>query len=407
MSHDVSAKSQAFIDQVETYAAHNYAPLPVVIESAEGCWMTDVDGRRYLDFLSAYSAMNFGHNHPVLLQAAIDQMRRVSLTSRAFYAADFGPFAHALCELVGMEMMLPMNTGAEAVETGIKLARKWGYQVKGVPDGEAHIISMEDNFHGRTTTIVSMSNDENARADYGPYMSGLSSVPFGDLDALEASITPNTVAVLLEPVQGEAGVILPPPGFLEAVRELTARNQVLMIADEIQTGMGRTGSTLYCEQPGVVPDLYLLGKALGGGIVPVSAVVGSREVMGQVLPGQHGSTFGGNPLACAVGSAVIELLHTGEMQERSRTLGAELDAGLARLVGKGVETYRSIGLWAGIDIDPAVATGREVCERLMRRGMLAKDTHKQTVRLAPPLIITSEELSWAIAQIEEVLAELA
>lgn len=406
MSAGVSAKAQSVIDQIETYAAHNYAPIPVVIESAEGSWMTDVEGRRYLDCLSAYSAMNFGHNHPKLVKAAIEQMQKVSLTSRAFYAAEFGPFAQALCELVGMEMMLPMNTGAEAVETGIKLARKWGYQSKGVPDDQAHIIGMADNFHGRTTTIVSLSNDENARADYGPYMPGLTSVPFGDIAALEAAITPHTVAVLLEPIQGEAGVILPPPGFLAAVRELTVKHNVLMVVDEIQTGMGRTGSTLYCEQVGVEPDIYLLGKALGGGIVPLSAVVGSREVIGLLQPGQHGSTFGGNPLACAVGSAVIDMLNTGEMQERSRTLGLKLADGLDELLGKGVTAYRCIGLWAGIDIDPDVATGREVCERLMRRGLLVKDTHQQTVRLAPPLVITEAELDWALGEITATLAEL-
>jgi ornithine--oxo-acid transaminase len=397
------AGSQRVIDQIETYAAHNYHPIPVVIESAQGVWMTDVEGRRYMDFLSAYSAMNFGHNHPSLVEAAMTQMRKVCLTSRAFYSAAFGPFAEELCELLGMDMMLPMNTGAEAVETGIKLARKWGYQVKGVAPDAAEIIGMEDNFHGRTTTIISLSNDEGARADFGPYTPGLHAVPFGDVEALRAAITPNTVAVLLEPIQGEAGVILPPEGFLAEVRRLTREHNVLMIADEIQTGMARTGTTLYCDQVGITPDLVLLGKALGGGIVPVSAVVGRREVMELLQPGQHGSTFGGNPLGSAVGSAVISLLRTGEMQERAVQRGAQLDAGLRRLVGGWVTAVRTAGLWAGVDIDPAVGTGRDVSERLLEKGLLVKDTHVQTVRIAPPLVITEAELDWALEQIADVV----
>lgn len=400
------ASSQTVIDQIEMYAAHNYHPLPVVVESAQGVWMTDVEGRRYMDFLSAYSAMNFGHNHPVLVEAAAAQLRKVCLTSRAFYSAAFGPFAQELCELLGMDMMLPMNTGAEAVETGIKLARKWGYQVKGVAPDAAEIIGMEDNFHGRTTTIISLSNDDSARADFGPYTPGLHAVPFGDIEALRAAITPNTVGILLEPIQGEAGVILPPDGFLAEVRELSREHNVLMIADEIQTGMARTGTTLYCDQVGVTPDLVLLGKALGGGIVPVSAVVGRRDVMELLQPGQHGSTFGGNPLGSAVGSAVISLLRTGEMQERAVQRGAQLDAGLRELVGSGVTAVRTAGLWAGVDIDPTVGTGRDVSERLLERGLLVKDTHVQTIRIAPPLVITEDELGWALDQIADVVAVL-
>ncbi|WP_028707757.1 ornithine--oxo-acid transaminase [Propionicicella superfundia] len=400
------ARSHTVIDQIETFAAHNYHPLPVVIESAQGVWMTDVDGRRYMDFLSAYSAMNFGHNHPVLVEAAVAQLHKVCLTSRAFYASAFGPFAQDLCELLGMDMMLPMNTGAEAVETAIKLARKWGYQVKGVAPDAAEIVGMQDNFHGRTTTIISLSNDDSARADFGPYTPGLTSVPFGDVDALRAAITPNTVAVLLEPIQGEAGVILPPEGFLAEVRRLTRERNVLMIVDEIQTGMARTGTTLYCDQVGVEPDLVLLGKALGGGIVPVSAVVGTRDVLGLIQPGQHGSTFGGNPLASAVGSAVIALLHTGEMQQRAVERGAQLRAALEPLVGHGVTEVRTAGLWAGVDIDPAAGTGREVSERLLERGLLVKDTHVQTIRIAPPLVITEGELEWAMVQLAEVVESL-
>lgn len=399
--------SQTVIDQIETYAAHNYHPLPVVVESAQGVWMTDVEGRRYMDFLSAYSAMNFGHNHPLLVQAAVSQLHKVCLTSRAFYSTAFGPFAEDLCGLLGMDMMLPMNTGAEAVETAIKLARKWGYQVKGVAPGTAEIVGMQDNFHGRTTTIISLSNDEDARADFGPYTPGLKAVPFGDIEALRAAIGPNTVAVLMEPILGEAGVIVPPEGYLQAVREVTREQNVLMIVDEIQSGMARTGTTLYCDQVEVVPDLVLLGKALGGGIVPVSAVVGSKEVLGLLKPGQHGSTFGGNPLACGVGSAVIALLKTGEMQERAVERGEQLRAGLEELIGNGVTAVRTAGLWAGVDIDPEVGTGRDVSEGLLPRGLLVKDTHVQTIRIAPPLVISPTELDWSLEQIGEVVAGLA
>ncbi|CAM3192332.1 ornithine--oxo-acid transaminase [Nocardioides dubius] len=391
------------IAQAERWAAHNYHPLPVVIESAEGAWVTDVDGRRYLDFLAAYSAVNFGHRHPALTAAAHAQLDRLTLTSRAFGSAPFGPFVEAVARLAGKQMVLPMNTGAEAVESAIKISRKWGYDVKGVPADAATIVVAHGNFHGRTTTIVSFSDDPVATTGFGPFTPGFRLVPYGDAAAIEAAIDETTVAVLLEPIQGEAGVIIPPPSYLPEVRAITAARNVLLIADEIQSGLGRTGATFACDLVGVVPDLYLLGKALGGGIVPVSAVVGDREVLGVLHPGEHGSTFGGNPVAAAVGTAVVDLLETGEMQQRAKTMGEVLDARLQRLVGNGVTAVRAVGLWAGVDIDPALGTARQVCERLMARGVLAKDTHGHTVRFAPPLIVTEAELDLALTAFEESL----
>lgn len=402
-----SPAQQRFIEQIETYGSHNYHPLPVVVESGSGAWLTDVDGNRYLDFLSAYSAVNFGHSNPDLVKVAVDQLAKVSITSRAVYSAAYGPFIEALAKLCGKDMVLPMNTGVEAVESSLKLARKWGYEVKGVPEDRANIIVMEGNFHGRTISVISFSSDEEATLSYGPFTPGFIKVPYGDLAAIEAAIDDYTVAILVEPIQGEAGVITPPPNFLPGVREIASRYNVLMIADEIQSGLGRTGSTLHCEQVGVVPDLYLLGKALGGGLVPVSAVVGDAEVLGLLRPGQHGSTFGGNPLGAAVGLAVVQLLETGEMQRRSRELGVHLHARLAELVGRGVTEVRGIGLWAGADIDPALGTGRSICERLLAKGVIAKDTHGQTIRLAPPLVITREEIDLAMDALASVLAEAA
>ncbi|MDQ0744220.1 ornithine--oxo-acid transaminase [Clavibacter sp. B3I6] len=390
----------------EAHAAHNYHPLPVVVASGEGAWVTDLDGRRLLDCLAAYSAVNFGHSHPELVRVATEQLGRITLTSRAFHNDKLGPFVTALAALAGKDMVLPMNTGAEAVESGIKVARAWGYRVKGVAAGRAKIIVMAGNFHGRTTTIVSFSDDEEARADFGPFTPGFVTVPYGDAAALEAAIDEDTVAVLVEPIQGEAGIVVPPASFLPDVRRICTRERVLMIADEIQSGLGRTGATFECDNAGVVPDLYLLGKALGGGIVPVSAVVGDADVLGVIRPGQHGSTFGGNPLAAAVSHAVVDMLATGEPQERARRLGAVLHARLGELVGHGVLEVRGRGLWAGIDIDPALATGRAVCERLAERGVLAKDTHGSTIRLAPPIVVEEEDLVWAVGQLAEVLTEL-
>jgi ornithine--oxo-acid transaminase len=397
----------AFIALEEEHAAHNYHPLPVVVASGDGAWVTDVDGRRYLDCLAAYSAVNFGHSNPVLLDAARAQLGRITLTSRAFHNDQLGPFVTALAELAGKDMVLPMNTGAEAVESGIKVARAWGYRVKGVAENQANIIVAAGNFHGRTTTIISFSDDETARSGFGPFTPGFRTVPYGDAAALEAAIDENTVAVLLEPIQGEAGIIVPPADYLPSVREITTRHNVLFIADEIQSGLGRTGATFACDLVGVVPDLYLLGKALGGGIVPVSAVVGNHDVLGVLQPGQHGSTFGGNPLAAAVGLAVVKLLATGEQQARARELGDRLHAGLSALIGRGVLAVRGAGLWAGIDIDPALASGRAVCEALLERGVLAKDTHGSTIRLAPPIPVSADDLDWAVAQLADVLEELA
>ncbi|MGW1358675.1 ornithine--oxo-acid transaminase [Streptomyces chartreusis] len=387
----------------EPVLAHNYHPLPVVVSRAEGTWVEDVEGRRYLDMLAGYSALNFGHRHPALIEAAHAQLDRLTLTSRAFHNDRLAEFAERLAALTGQDMVLPMNTGAEAVESGIKVARKWAYDVKGVPADQATIVVAADNFHGRTTTIVSFSTDETARQGFGPFTPGFRVVPYNDLPALEAAIDETTAAVLLEPIQGEAGVLIPDQGYLAGVRELTTRKGCLFVADEIQSGLGRTGRTLAVDHESVVPDVLLLGKALGGGIVPVSAVVGSREVLGVLRPGEHGSTFGGNPLAAAVGTAVVELLETGEFQRRATELGVVLRGGLSALLGKGVVGFRARGLWAGVDVDPAVGTGREISQRLMREGVLVKDTHGSTIRLAPPLTITPEELTGALGALEKVL----
>ena len=406
MTIAVETSAVGFRELEDAHLAHTYGPLEVVVATGDGAWVTDVEGRRYLDCLAAYSAVNFGHGHPILLKAAHDQLDRITLTSRAFHNDQLGPFVAKLAALAGKEMVIPMNTGAEAVESGIKLARAWGYRVKGVAPGLANIIVMDGNFHGRTTTIVSFSNDPVATGDFGPFTPGFRSVPYGDASALEAAIDANTVAVLIEPIQGEAGIIIPPAEYLPAVREITQRRNVLFIADEIQSGLGRTGATFQCDNAGVVPDLYLLGKALGGGIVPVSAVVGNVDIVGVLGKGEHGSTFGGNPLAAAVGSAVVDMLATGEYQERARMLGARLEVGLTTLIGHGILAVRCAGLWAGIDVDPALASGREVCERLMARGVLAKDTHGSTIRLAPPIVVEGEDLDWAVEQLAAVLSEL-
>ncbi|ANH90427.1 ornithine--oxo-acid transaminase [Streptomyces sp. SAT1] len=400
---DTRTTSDELIRAEEPVLAHNYHPLPVVVARAEGAWVEDVEGRRYLDMLAGYSALNFGHRHPALIEAARDQLDRLTLTSRAFHNDRLAGFATRLAALTGQDMVLPMNTGAEAVESGIKVARKWAYEVKGVPADRATIVVAADNFHGRTTTIVGFSTDETARAGFGPFTPGFRIVPYNDLAALEAAVDETTAAVLIEPIQGEAGVIVPDDGYLTGVRELTRRAGCLFVADEIQSGLGRAGHTLAVEHEGVVPDLVLLGKALGGGIVPVSAVVGSREVLGVLRPGEHGSTFGGNPLAAAVGTAVVELLETGGFQRRAAELGVVLREGLTALTGRGVLGFRSRGLWAGVDVDPAIGTGREISERLMREGILVKDTHGSTIRLAPPLTVTETELRSALGSLERVL----
>ncbi|MCX5603866.1 ornithine--oxo-acid transaminase [Streptomyces phaeochromogenes] len=396
--------TEELIASAEAHSAPTYHPLPVVVATADGAWMTDVEGRRYLDLLAGYSALNFGHGNRRLIEAAKAQLERVTLTSRAFHHDRFAEFCARLAELCGMEMVLPMNTGAEAVESAVKTARKWGYRVKGVPEGMAKVVVAGNNFHGRTTTIISFSTDSEARADFGPYTPGFEIVPYGDLTAMRAAVTENTVAVLLEPIQGEAGVLVPPAGYLAGVRELTRERNVLFVADEIQSGLGRTGRTFACEHEGVVPDMYVLGKALGGGVVPVSAVVSSREVLGVFRPGEHGSTFGGNPLACAVALEVIAMLRSGEYQRRATELGEHLHRELGQLAGSGrITQVRGRGLWAGIDIDPVYGTGREISEKLMDRGVLVKDTHGSTVRIAPPLVISKEDLDWGLAQLRGVL----
>lgn len=399
------AATAALIALDDRHAAHNYSPLPVVAESAEGAWITDVEGRRYLDCLAAYSAVNFGHRNPEVTAAAHAQLDAVTLVSRAFHSDRLGPFCSALARLCGKEVVLPMNSGAEAVESALKVARKWGTDVKGVPAGMGNIVVARNNFHGRTTTIISFSDDETARRGFGPYTPGFRSVPFGDADALAAAIDDHTVAVLLEPIQGEAGIVVPPDDFLPRVRALCTEFRVLMIADEIQSGLARTGRTFACDHWGVVPDVYLLGKALGGGVVPLSAVVADRDVLGVLHPGEHGSTFGGNPLAAAIGSTVVAMLERGEYQLRATELGERLHRGLRALVGHGVLEVRGLGLWAGVDVDPAIGTGKEVSLRLAAHGVLVKDTHGSTLRFAPPIVITEEEVDWAVNRFAAVLAE--
>ena len=391
------------------HLAANYHPLPVTLVSGDGARVRDAAGREFIDLLAGYSALNFGHRHPVLTAAAHAQLDRLTLTSRAFEHDLLHPFADALAGLLDpllpADLVLPMNTGAEAVETAIKAARKWGHEVKGVPDGAATVVVAAGNFHGRTTTIVSFSTDESARAGFGPFTPGFRVVPYGDAAALVDAIDATTVAVLLEPVQGEGGVVLPPPGYLAAARAACDAAGALLILDEIQSGLGRTGTTLACELAGVRPDVVTLGKALGGGIVPVSAVIGRRDVLEVLTAGTHGSTFGGNPLSCAVGLAVVDLLATGEYQARAARLGAHLTERLSALLDSGrVTEVRSVGLWAGVDLDPAHGTGRAVAERLIDRGVLVKDTHGQTLRIAPPVVISEADLDLAL---DAIAAELA
>jgi ornithine--oxo-acid transaminase len=399
-------ESAEHLEVTERWAAHNYHPLPVVISSGKGAWVTDADGNRYLDCLAGYSALNFGHGHPRLLEVAHRQLDTLTLTSRAFYNDQLGLFGRDLAALTGKDVVLPMNTGAEAVETAIKVSRRWGYEVKGVPDNTATIIVMDGNFHGRTTTIVSFSTDEAARRFFGPFTPGFRVVPYGDAAAIREAIDDTTVAVLLEPIQGEAGVIIPPDGFLRDVRALCDEHNVLMVADEIQSGLARTGRTFACDYEDVVPDIFVLGKALGGGLYPVSAIAANHDVLDVITPGSHGSTFGGNPLAAAIGREVIALLRTGDYQERANRLGATLTAGLESLKRHGVVTVRARGLWAGVDVDPEVASGRQLCERLMAHGVLAKDTHGSTIRLAPPLVAEESDIQFLIDALSRALTDV-
>jgi len=404
MTTTAAMNAQTHMEMVETYSAHNYHPLPVVVSKAEGVWVEDVDGKRYMDFLAAYSAVNFGHSNAELLEAFQQQLQRVTLTSRAFQNDQFGPFCQELAELCGMEAVLPMNTGAEGVETAIKTARRWGYRVKGVPNGKAKILVCDQNFHGRTSTIISFSTDPVAREHFGPYAPGFEVVPFGDADALEEAIDPNTVAFLMEPIQGEAGIIVPPEGYLKRIREICSQHNVLFIADEIQSGLGRTGHSLACQHESVQPDVFILGKALGGGIMPVSAVVSSREILGVFTPGSHGSTFGGNPLACAIARKVIEILNRGEIQEHTREMSEHLFSRLRACNWDKVVMIRGRGLWVGLELDRDKAgKARPFCERLVDEGLLCKDTHEYSIRLAPPLVITRDEIDWAVERLDKVL----
>ena len=392
------------IDLVERVAAHNYHPLPVVVAKADGVWVEDADGKRYMDMLAAYSAVNFGHCHPELIAAAKEQLGKVTLTSRAFHNDQLGPMCADLAALCGMEVVLPMNTGAEAVETAIKTARRWGYRVKGVPQDKAKIICCSENFHGRTTTIISFSTDPSCREDFGPFTPGFEIVPYGDIDALRNAIDDNTVAFLVEPIQGEAGIIVPPEGYLKQVRDLCTEKNVLMIADEIQSGLGRCGSTFCIEHDKVQPDMFILGKALGGGVVPVSAVVSTQKIMSVFTPGCHGSTFGGNPLACAVARKVIEILKTNKYQSNAKEMGDYLFGKLNSLNSDKIKEVRGRGLWVGIEFKKEAGVARNFCEKLLAEGMLCKDTHEQTMRIAPPLSISKEEIDWAFERIAKVVA---
>jgi ornithine--oxo-acid transaminase len=388
------------------YCAHNYEPIPVVLARGEGAYLWDTSGRRYIDMMSAYSAASHGHAHPRILAALETQARRLAVPSRAYYNDRLGPFLAELCRLTGLDAALPMNTGAEAVETAIKAARRWGYRVKGVAKDRAEIIVADGNFHGRTTTIISFSSEADYRDGFGPFTPGFRSVPFGDLGAIERAITPDTVAVLMEPIQGEAGIIVPPAGWLAGLRRLCDAHNVLMILDEVQSGLGRTGAWFAFEHENARPDGLVLGKALGGGVLPVSAFVAVREVMDVFTPGSHGSTFGGNALAAAVGLEALRVLRDEGLVERSRVLGAHMIERLRAIDSPVLTDVRGRGLWAAAEINPRFATGREACERLMAKGVLSKETHGAVVRFAPPLVITREALDMALDRFEEIVGEL-
>ena len=398
------ARASRAIELENRHGAHNYHPLPVVLNRGEGVYLFDEQGKRYLDMMSAYSAVSFGHSHPKLVAALTEQAGRLAITSRAFHTDRLGPFLETLCRITGMARALPMNSGAEAVETAIKAARKWAYKVKGVPEGQAQILVAEGNFAGRTTTIVGFSSEAQYRDGFGPFAPGFASVPFGDARALEAAITPNTAAFIVEPVQGEAGIVVPPAGYLKAVREICTRRNVLMICDEVQTGLGRTGRMLACDHEGVRPDGLTLGKALGGGLLPVSAFLAREDVMAQFTPGDHGSTFGGNPLAAAVGEAALRLLEDEQLARRAHDQGEYLMAQLGQLDHPAIVDIRGKGLLIGVEIDPVFASARALCEALMNEGILSKDTHHTVVRFAPPLIIDREQVDFAVAAVGRVLA---
>jgi ornithine--oxo-acid transaminase len=391
--------SKRIIEQTNQYGANNYHPLPVVISKAEGIWMYDSEGNKYMDMLSAYSAVNQGHRHPKIVQALKDQADKVTLTSRAFHNDQLALFYEKVAALTKKDMILPMNTGAEAVETAIKAARRWAYEVKGVPDQQAEIIACEGNFHGRTMAAVSLSSEKEYQRGFGPFLPGLKLIPYGDLEALKAAITPNTAAFLLEPIQGEAGIVIPQDGFLKQAQTLCKEQNVLFIADEIQTGLGRTGKTFACDWEEVTPDIYILGKALGGGVFPISCVAANRDILGVFNPGSHGSTFGGNPLACAVSVAALEVLEEEKLTERSYELGVYFMEQLRTIDHPMIKEVRGKGLFIGIELHEAA---RPYCEQLKEEGLLCKETHETTIRFAPPLVITKEDLDWAIEKIRKV-----
>jgi ornithine--oxo-acid transaminase len=387
---------------VDQFGAHNYGPLPVVLAKGEGCWVTDVEGKKYLDMLGGYSALNFGHCHPYITKVAVEQVQKLTLTARAFQNEQFSLFCKEITEMCGHDMVLPMNSGAEAVETAIKTARKWGHKVKGIEDGKAEIIVCDHNFHGRTTTIVSFSSSHQARDGFGPFTPGFISIPYGDADALEKAITPNTAGFLVEPIQGEGGIIVPPDGYLKRVEEICKKHNVLFIDDEIQAGFGRPGKLFAADFEGVKPDMRILGKALGGGVMPVSAVLGSKEVMGVFHPGDHGSTFGGNPLACAVARAAMKVLRDEKLIERSAELGPPFMERIRAINSPYIREVRGRGLWIGIDIDPKAGSAHDFALKLLDEGLLTKETLESVLRLAPPLIITEDELDWSFERIEKV-----
>ncbi|MBI4238071.1 MAG: ornithine--oxo-acid transaminase [Deltaproteobacteria bacterium] len=393
-----------YLQEVEQYSAHNYHPLPVVLAKGEGCWVWDVEGKKYCDMLSAYSALNQGHRHPKIIAALVEQAEKLTLTSRAFHNDQMGPFLRELCETTGFENALLMNSGAEAVETALKAARRWGYRVKGVPADRAEIICCQNNFHGRTISVISFSTEAAYREGFGPFTPGFTIVPYGDAEAIARAITPHTVAVLVEPIQGEGGVIIPPAGYLQALRALCTQHQVLFMADEIQTGLGRTGRLFACEHDGVRPDLVIIGKALSGGCYPVSAVVASRAIMDAAFePGNHGSTFGGNPLACAIGRAALGVIRDERLSERAAELGTYFLGELKKIQAACVETVRGRGLLIGVEIKKSYGKARPYCERLFADGILAKETHDQVIRFAPPLVIDRETIDWALPKIAKIL----
>jgi ornithine--oxo-acid transaminase len=388
------------------YCAHNYHPLPVVLSRGKGVYVWDENGKKYLDMMSAYSAVSHGHANPRLVKALTKQAETLCIVSRAFYTDKLGPFLKLACEITGQDMALPMNSGAEAVETAVKAARRWGYESKGIPQDKAEIIVCTGNFHGRTTTVISFSDEAEYRKNFGPLTPGFKIVEFGDANALEKMITPNTAAFLVEPIQGEGGIVIPPKGYLKKCQEICRKHNVLLIADEIQCGLGRTGKMLACDHEDVVPDGLILGKALGGGILAVSMFLARKEVMDIFVPGTHGSTFGGNPLSAAVGTEALKILIEEKLPERSMEMGNYLLGQLAKLDSPLISAIRGSGLFIGIDINPAVGSAREICERLMDKGLLSKETHETVVRLAPPLVITREQIDWAVVQIREVLQEM-